>query len=193
MSDLKRRLSWPINVVQIIHANPLSSALQDAKAIYGKEKTATFPSEVAAKAFGYAGMNGVARLRLAAMKQYGLLGTDKKGGVLKLSKRTLTILLRPENHPEWQKEISLAALEPPLFRAFYQEKPTASDDSLKFELVANKGFTDEGAQTFLRVFRETIAYASGKGKIALPSDVKNDTINENDAESNGSECEQKRT
>jgi len=165
----------------------LLSSIKDARILYQKEKTAKFASEVAAKALGYTGMNGLVRMRLAAMKQYGLLDTDKKGGVFKLSKRALTILLRPENHAERQNEISLAALEPSLFKKFQQENPTASDDSLKFELVANEGFTGDGAQTFLKVFRNTLAYAFGHGETTLPNDRESDKTEWNRTDSGLSE------
>ena len=165
----------------------LPLAIRDAQLLYDKEKTATCVGTVAAKAFGYPKLHGKVQLRLAAMKQYGLLDVDKKAGTFRLSQRALAILLRPETHPDRQTAIDAAALEPELFKEFWKHQPTASDDSLNYDLIANKGFSENGAAAFLKAYRETIQMLSESKETALTDEAIRDTVDDQQAENRGPE------
>ncbi len=139
----------------------LQTAVTDIKALYAKEHRSSFVDEVAAKDLGYAGLNGVVRRRLASLRQYGLLiQKGKRGGEAELSERALTLALRTESSPEYKRALREAALEPVLFRDFVESRLTSSDESLKHHLIVSRGFTDEGAQRFIQVFRQTMTYSN---------------------------------
>lgn len=160
----------------------LPDSIRDAQQLYAKERTGTFAGLVAAKAFGYPKLHGKARLRLASLRQYGLLDVDKKAGTSRLSQRALAILLRPDRHPERQAALEAAALEPAMFQEFWQHQPTASDDSLHYELITKRGFSETGAAAFLKAYRDTMQVLSESPKTTLTNGAIHDTVGDQQAE-----------
>lgn len=136
----------------------LEMSLSDVTKVYDREKTAPFTPEVASKAWGYRSLSGPARVRVAALRQYGLL-EQRKGQEAKVSNRALTLILRNRSTAEYQQALRDAALEPPLFQELARTRLSSSDDSLKHYLIVNKGFTDDGAKRVIEVFRNTMALA----------------------------------
>jgi hypothetical protein len=138
----------------------LSEAIQRARQLYSKEKTAHTSPEVAVTAWGYKGLNGASAGVLSAVKHYGLL--DSVGRDVKLSGRALTILLEPEESAEYSSAIQEAAREPKIFSDILEEYPSGlpSDQGLIAYLVRKQGFTEDGAKRLTAVLRATINFAS---------------------------------
>ena len=136
----------------------LGDAIKDAGTLYEKEGRTAFVGAVAAKALGYKSFSGPSKVRLAAMKQYGLL--DQKGkGELQLSERALTLILMNASNAEWKKAVRAAAMAPPIFNDLYRDKLSASNESITHTLVVDKHFTADGAANCIRVWRATMEFA----------------------------------
>jgi hypothetical protein len=136
----------------------LDRAIQSVKALYQKEGKTAVPPAVAVKAWGYGGMSGPARSRIAALRQYGLIDQPMNGPI-RASGRALTLILRSPDSREYGAALQEAALSPPLFRELHDGWLEASDDALMHHLVSQRGFSDDGARRVIATFRETLAFA----------------------------------
>lgn len=146
----------------------LSEAVDAVKRLYPKVQRGEFTPNDAPGPLGYNSMSGNARRKLGALKQYGFID-QTRGENAKLSTRALTICLRNPASEEYRTALKEAALEPPLFKEFYDSgKYTASDDALRQELIVKRSFTDGGASLFIEVLRATLDFAnlSGYDKIS---------------------------
>lgn len=134
----------------------LAEAVEKAKALYGKEGRSPFNPEAAAHALGYKSFSGPVRSIFAALRQYGLI-EGKKGAEARLSNRALTLALRTESAREYREALREAALEPELFQEISEERPSASDESLRHYLIVERNFTDDGARRAIQAFRDNMA------------------------------------
>jgi hypothetical protein len=126
---------------------------------------------------------------IAALKQYGLIeevpgGDDRKIKISDLGWRYLYDL-RPG-----AKEIALreAALKPKLFAEHYKTWGAGrpSDAHCISELHLDRGFTQESAKTFLKVFDETVSFVNLRdgdsgGEVGKGSDESPDSLGADDA------------
>lgn len=136
----------------------LDKALSAASDLYTKEGRSDIPIEVAAKAWGYAGLSGPARSKIAALRQYGL-ATQVKGN-LQVTDLALTLILRTEDTAERRQTLKKAALSPALFGELRDTHPDASEDGLRHHLVVDKRFTEDGANRFIRAYQATMEFAN---------------------------------
>jgi hypothetical protein len=136
----------------------LSDAVASIKTLYAKEKRTPVPGLVAAKAIGYGSLSGPARVKLAALKKYGLLEGDESKG-LRVSDLGMRILFPPsvEEEDSSRKE---AALKPELFRSLYENFADGSDDALRSYLITRLQFGATGARQVIAAFRDTISFAN---------------------------------
>lgn len=134
----------------------LDDAVVMVKGFWTKEQRTSVPAEVAAKAIGYKSLSGPARTALASLKKYGLLTDEKQG--MKVSQLALRIL-NPANEPEKLGALRDAALKPELFRELSQSHLNASDDAMRAHLINTLGFSDTGARTLIKSFRDTMGFA----------------------------------
>lgn len=136
----------------------LSDAITAIKALYEKEKRTAVPGVVAAKAIGYGSLSGPARVKLAALKKYGLLEGDERSG-MRIAELGMHIMFpaSPEDEDESRRK---AALNPELFRALYENFAEASDDALRSYLITRMHFAPIGAKQVIAAFRDTIAFAN---------------------------------
>src|SRR5580704_15247755 len=74
----------------------LSEAVELAQRVWDREKRSSAPGAVIVKAWGYGGLNGAARIKLAALKRYGLLG-DNGEGDMRLTDTAMNII---HNQPD---------------------------------------------------------------------------------------------
>jgi hypothetical protein len=139
----------------------LESALKDVRALYDREGRTAVPPDVAVKAWGYKSLSGVARTRLAALKQYGLVHWAKT--TVRVTDRALTLMLREPASREWENAVRAAALEPEIFRELSESWAEASDDALRTYLIRDKSFTQDGASRLISSFRATVTYAKLDG------------------------------
>jgi hypothetical protein len=138
----------------------LSQAIAAAGKLWKEEKRTAVAQNVAAKALGYKGLNGPARMVLSAMKKYGLL--DGRGNAVKLSDQAITILHSEPDSEQRAEALRKAALRPDLFRELYQSHREASDTALTSCLMVQKSFSDAGARQCITAFRDTLAVANLK-------------------------------
>ena len=137
---------------------PLETAIEDLTKLYGRVKRNEFTPTDAAGAWGYAGTSGPVRMKVAALRQFGLV-EGKKGEHPALSRLGLTVVVRNQSSREYKEALSTAALNPSMFFKARETKPDASDSALREWLLMDQNFSDEGANRFVEVFRSTMQLA----------------------------------
>lgn len=137
----------------------LPTALELAGKIYEKEKRAEVSPEIAAKHLGYSTMSGRARRVLSALKAYGLL-SEQPNGQLKISEQGMLVMVFREGAPEREAALREMALRPPIFQKLLQRfgADLPSDDNLRARLITEYNFLEDGANTLIRAFRESIPF-----------------------------------
>jgi hypothetical protein len=138
-------------------ATDLQSAIADVRALYDKEKRTPVPPEIVVTAWGYKGLSGIARTRLASLRQYGLI--EPSGKNVRVTERALTLIFRNPETREWQIAVKAAALDPEIFRELYEKFAESSDESIRYYLIRDKNFTHEGASRLIGAFRATLSFA----------------------------------
>lgn len=137
----------------------LENAIESVTTLYGMVKRGEFTLEDATKAWGYTSASGPVRVRMAALRQFGML-SGKRGENPMLSRIGLTFVIRNQSSREYQEALRYAAMNPPLFAKAMETKPNASDNALREWLLMDENFSDEGASRFVEVFRNTIRLAA---------------------------------
>ncbi len=138
----------------------LGKAVERTKQLYKTVERGEFTQLDAASSWGYKSVNGISRGVVGALRQYGII-EQPKGDNGKLTQRGLTIALRVESSPEYQRSIREAAMEPPLFGDLFQSgKANSARDALQQHLVVEKGFTNDGAARLIEVLSATKTFAN---------------------------------
>lgn len=132
----------------------LSEAVELCRKIWDREKRSFAPPSVVVQAFGYSGLSGASRIKLAALKRYDLLEENENGDV-RLSDTAMQIIHHSDGSPEQIAGLRHAGLSPDLFRELHQTYPVASVDTLRSYLLTRKGFSDIGANACIEAFRDT--------------------------------------
>jgi hypothetical protein len=132
----------------------LDEAVNLAQSVWGREKRSYAPPGAIVQAWGYSGMSGNARTKIAAMRKYGLL-EENDNGDLRLSDLAVHVLHNPPDSPERLTALREAALRPELFSELQQTYPDASNETLRSYLITKKGFSDTGAESCIEAFRGT--------------------------------------
>ena len=134
----------------------LGEALDMVAKLHAAEHRTPVSYELAAKALGYRALSGPARVRMSALRKYGLV--DEATGKVRVSDLAMQILY-PRSDEQKMAAIAQAASKPELFR---QLAPLAdgSDANLSNQLV-QMGFTAQGARQALVAFRETTSLVGG--------------------------------
>ena len=141
----------------------LHTAIEYVCELYAKNLgRGQFNPDEAANAWGYRGPSGPVRVRIAALRQYGLLD-GQRGENPKLSSRGLTFALRNQSSREYRDARQEAALAPPLFREIRDSQPDASDGVIRHYLIVDRNFTDDGAKRLIDVYRATMRLAGLDG------------------------------
>src|SRR5580698_7714922 len=137
----------------------LETGIKWIRQVYdGEKRTLTTPLIVAQRC-GFNGMSGPARSAVSALKKYGLL-VDAEGERVRVSDDAVKLLLQPDEG-ERLKLVQVMAMKPQIVRdilANYRDG-LPSLDTLKYHLVAEMTFTEDGAATFLKLLQENIAFA----------------------------------
>lgn len=137
----------------------LGTAVEAAKALHQREGRAPVPPEVAVKAWGFTALSGNARTRLAAVRQYGLIESDRQGNV-RLTPRGLDLAVANPSSPEYAQALREGALAPDIFRELHETRQGASDDSLRHYLIVGRRFSSDGADRLIESFRSTMVLAN---------------------------------
>ena len=136
----------------------LGAAITYVNELYGSVGRGQFTATEAATTWGYRSPSGPVRVRLAALRQYGLLD-GQRGESPKLSRQALTFVLRNQASREYKDALKEAALAPDLFQDIQEARPNASDGVLREFLILDRNFTDDGAGRAIAVYRNTIQLA----------------------------------
>lgn len=143
----------------------LATCLELIKKLYEREKLAPFPLESAAAAWGNSVKSGAVRYRLGSLRQFGLI--TRGSAESQLTERALTLLIRTPGSREHQTALRESALTPKLFREIHDTRLDASAETLAHYLIANRRFTPDGADRFIKSFRVSmeIAELTGDGTL----------------------------
>ena len=137
----------------------LRVAVDRAKQLYPKVQRGAFTPLDAAQAWGYSGDSSAMRRATGALRQYGLIEA-KKGDNARLTTRALTLALREPESREFRTALREAVVSPALFEELIDSgRANNATGALRQYLVVEKRFTKEGADTFIGVFKTSIAFA----------------------------------
>ncbi len=136
----------------------LEAAIDFAGQLYSVVKRGEFRPEDAARAWGYSSASGPVRSRVGALRQYGIV-EGKKGSNPRLSRAGQGFVVRTRASREYRDALRVAALAPPLFREVHDTKSGASDGAIREYLLLDKNFTEDGADTFVEVYRSSLRLA----------------------------------
>jgi hypothetical protein len=140
----------------------LETAIRRARELYERERQHPTPIEKIVQHWGYKGMTGPANLSIAALKKFGLLTDEGKGAERRgrLTHLAVDIIANPD-HLARVESIKQAALMPSAHRELWDRygNDLPSDVNLRWELVRQRGFTEGGAEDFVRGYKQTVAFA----------------------------------
>lgn len=139
----------------------LEDSLANARTLYDRDKLAATSADVIVGHLGYKKLHGTSRRVVSAMKSYGLLD-EMSDSRFKVSDTAFKLINADINSPTAVGLLCEAALKPTQFRTLIEEYKgdIPSDRTLASYLVLDKGFTPDGAQTFIKVLRENVEFAS---------------------------------
>ena len=145
----------------------LEDAIDSVVKLYNSMGRNEFDSDDAITAWGYSSGSGPVRVRMAALRQFGLLD-GRRGESRRVSRTGLVFATRDQSSPEYQEALRATAVRPPLFAKARDTMPNASDNALRQWLLMDEDFSDEGASRFVEVFRSTMRFA-GLDNIGITS------------------------
>jgi hypothetical protein len=141
---------------------PLKAAIERLVQFEAHHKRAPVAPDRLGPAWGMKTNTSQAQQTLAALRQYGLLETQRiaTGRVVVISEEGRTYL-RAQQESMKQAVIRRAALRPKQIEAYWRDwgSDRPKDAACLDALVLHGGFSSDGAEKFLRVYDETIAYA----------------------------------
>lgn len=138
----------------------LDQAIERARQLYNAEGPHWTPITAVAADWGYKSSNtGPFSVAYAALKKFGLLEDEGSGGdrQARLTRLGREVVLAPEPLPHIQE----AALTPDIHRDLWAQYGTVlpSDRNLLYTLHMDRGFTQSGAEDFLRQYKVTVRFA----------------------------------
>ncbi len=142
---------------------PLEAAVQAIRQVYGRERRSVAPTKSVAEALGHESLSGPALTKIAALRQYGLL-EDVAAGKVKVSDGAMPILLRQPTDDQYAAALRDIALRPSLLAELFAQYPEASDNTLRYHLITDRGFSEEGASRVIKIFRANVVYAKLDGR-----------------------------
>lgn len=137
----------------------LEDALARALLVYEKERRHEVPVDVVAQDMGYKGSrNGAALAALASLRYFGLVERPREG-TLAVTKDVETFKFAPEESARRQL-LKKWVTTPPVFAELLEKYSgdLPSDAVIKFDLI-QKGFTPDGAEDCMSVFRRSVEFA----------------------------------
>lgn len=142
----------------------LPDAVTALQAIWGKEKRTAVVPDTVAVALGYKALCGPARVKLSALKKYGLL--QERAGKLCVSELGMRVL----HGQAGDRLVALreAAQQVELFRLLAETHADASRDALKSYLLLEEDFSPDGAEKFIEAFLATKELAKLGGTPIMP-------------------------
>ena len=145
----------------------LEDAIDSVVKLHNSMGRNEFDADDAVKAWGYSSGSGPVRVRMGALRQFGLVD-GRRGESRRVSRTGLFFATRDPSSAEYQDALRATAVRPPLFAKARDAMPDASDNALRRWLLMDEDFSDEGASRFVEVFRSTMRFA-GLDNIAITS------------------------
>jgi hypothetical protein len=147
----------------------LREAVDRVGRLYAADKKAGSPVDAALKHMGFSGPHGKAMVVLSALRKYGLV-EDVSGRIVP-TQRAIEILVLPETDRRRTQALQDSALSPEIFRELYEqyrETGIPSDETLRSELVAYKGFNPNAVTDFVADFKDSLDFAglTGNGELS---------------------------
>lgn len=151
------------------------------------------PMSSALKAWGYGAKSSGGLQTVAALKQYGLAKDEGTGWNRRVSltkaAQELLVYGADKDSPEWKPRIRAAALKPKIHRELWEkyEGDLPDDSVIRPYLVLERGFSNEAADTMLKRFRASIAFAgvTGEADTVSPNAPDANAGNEGNGANNG--------
>jgi hypothetical protein len=141
-------------------AESLPAAVGRVKKIYDQDHESGSTVESAALHMGFNKAHGEALSVLAGLKKFGLIET--RGDRVVVTKRAVSILLFADQE-RGKNALREAVLLPQAYRELFNRfkgSKLPSDQTLRSELIADKGFNPKAVDGFIKDFRASLAYAS---------------------------------
>jgi hypothetical protein len=144
----------------------LRTAIDRARVFYNNDKRNWSHVDTALHHWGFKPRSGAGLVVLAALKSFGLLQDDGSGTSrrVRLTDFALKVLLLDdaEHAPERQRLLQDAALKPKVHADLWKHYRGSlpSDVTLRYELMTQRGFTENAVKEFIPQFKDTIAFAN---------------------------------
>lgn len=152
---------------------PLNKAVDRAEVLYGIARRNAAPAKLVLERWGYSPKSGAGMVTLAAVKHFGLIEDEGRGDnrQVKLSDGAITIILSPHGD-ERAAAIKAAALRPAMHRVLWEKygSELPSQDVVRYYLLQEHGFSENGARDLIHEYRETIQFAGLEGSDTLDRD-----------------------
>lgn len=139
----------------------LTGALARSKQVWDNVQKSPVSQDEIAAIWSYSSVSGPVRSQIAALRNYGLLVSEK--GSLRLSDLAITLMVHPVDSEEYRSALRTAAFNPPMFAKVWKERRSADNRSLRAYLITKEGFSTKGAGRFIEAYRDTIALAKPEG------------------------------
>lgn len=156
----------------------LEEAIGLTQKMYDYTKRAAAPVDsIITDAWSYSPTSSSGIKVLAALKAYGLVedGAAASGKAsLKLTPRSIRILLDEPDSPARRDEIRKAALSPKWYDYCWKTWGKEMAASMKSNLLIEHGFVDSTVDGFLKDYRKTIGFAGLLDDVIFSNDVAND-------------------
>ena len=166
----------------------LEKAIGLMKKVWEKEKRNAAPVPAIVTHWGYKPKSSGGFLAIASLKRFGLLdeqGSNEKR-TLALSRLALDLLKNESTNPaEYVRSLKNAALNPKFHREMWTRYATElpSDQTIESFLVFDKHFSEDAAKSFIREYKDTIAFAKlREGDTVTETGDDGDSDNENKQE-----------
>lgn len=168
----------------------LADAIDQVKKLYAEAKRTSIKREVAARALGYASLNGSALTNLATLIQYNLL--DQGPGTVAVSQLALQIL-HPLNDQQRLESLRAAALAPKLFAEIKAGHHGVSESVLANHLTQGK-YPHDVARKLAKIYYENSQLAkldeagnlTGKDAPDTNNNTEDESVGEGDKQSSES-------
>jgi len=143
----------------------LGKAVDRARAVADAHKRSPTRPATVGETWGYAPASSGLQQTIAALKAYGLMEDVGRGQDRRVQLTDLAWRILHDSRPGAKEQaVREAALRPRLFAEYagqwVPERP--SDHHCLSELHLDRGFTQQAAELFLRVFDETVSFANLK-------------------------------
>jgi hypothetical protein len=140
----------------------LRRAIERVRTLYESERQHPIPALQAVRHWGYSSLNSPGGGQLAALARFGLLDDEgvKDDRRVTVTDLAVKILVHPDPL-EREAAIRTAAMLPAVHQDMWQTygSDLPSEETLKWFLTRDRGFSENGAKDFVKEYRATIEFA----------------------------------